>query len=90
MTKDIQWVDADEVVPGNSKYPALLARIKSGALARPEVRHKYAFVTSYKSEGTARDLAVRLSKSHEEFDIIARKSGDVTIVYAQLNPEVLA
>ena len=84
---DIEW--ADDPSPANYKYPAMLKGIKAAQLEHPESRERWAFLAEFASEGTARDLAYRLGKAHDEFDVVSRKGDDdLTRVYARLKEGV--
>lgn len=84
---DIEW--ADDPTPANYKYPAMLKAIKAEQLEHDESRERWAFLAEFVSEGTARDLAYRLGKAHDEFDVVSRKGDDgMTRVYARLKEEV--
>jgi hypothetical protein len=79
---EIEW--EDELPRGTTKYPQMLEAIKAAQLDQPETRESWAKLNDFLSEGTARDLAWRLGKRYGEFDIIARKDGERTYVYARL------
>jgi hypothetical protein len=83
---DIQFRDVP--LPGNRKYPQLLTRIKREQLASIDNRELWAYLNEFESEGTARDLAYRLGKTHSEFEFISRKGEGTTVVYARLKDEV--
>jgi hypothetical protein len=84
---DIEW--ADDPSPANYKYPAMLKSIKAEQLENSKSRERWAFLAEFVSEGTARDLAYRLGKHHDEFDVVSRKGDDgATRVYARLKDEV--
>ncbi len=79
---DIEYVDDPR--PGNEKYPAMLEAIKADQLRFEGNRESWAWLNGFKSEGTARDLAHRLRGVHTEFEFIARKGLNETVVYARL------
>jgi len=79
----IEYVD--DPSPGNAKYPQLLAQIKGEQLASTRHRDMWALVAEFDNEGSARDLAYRLGRTHDEFTFAGRKGPNgMTRVYAQL------
>ena len=85
---EIEWGDPVTERPGNEKYPAMLADIKATSLE--DDHHRWGVLNRMSNEPSARDLASRLAKVHKEFEVVSRKQGDTTIVYARLREEVTA
>ena len=83
---DIEWGDPKTSRPGNEKYPAMLANIKATSLE--DDHRRWGVLNRMSNEPSARDLASRLGRVHEEFEVISRKEDDVTIVYARLKEGV--
>lgn len=84
---DIKWLD-EPPSDGRSKYPAMLRAIKAEQLSNPDRRESWAYLTSFDVEMSARDLATRLSKTHDEFEFISRKGDISTSVFARLKDGV--
>jgi hypothetical protein len=85
--RKIEYVD--DPTPGNAKYPQLLAQIKGEQLASTRHRGMWALIGEFNNEGTARDLAYRLGRTHDEFTFSSRKGEEgTTRVYAQLKEGV--
>ena len=85
---EIEWADPSTRRPGNEKYPAMLENIKAYTLDSGE--HRWGVLNRMSNEPSARDLASRLARVHKEFEVVSRKDGDTTIVYARLREEVTA
>ena len=85
---EIEWADPSTARPGNEKYPAMLADIKAYSLDSGDYR--WGVLNHMTNEPSARDLASRLARVHKEFEVVSRKQGDTTIVYARLREEVTA
>lgn len=85
---DIEW--ASDPKPRHHKYGPLLADIKSAQLGDDLLREEWAKVAGFAVEPSARDLANRLGKEHDEFDFVSRKGDEETIVYARLKEGVSA
>ena len=85
---EIEWGDPSTARPGNEKYPAMLAAIKESSLLGDH--REWGVLNRMSNEPSARDLASRLARVHTEFEVVSRKQGDTTIVYARLREEVTA
>ena len=85
---DIEWGDPITARPGNEKYPAMLADIKEASLGGDH--RSWGVLNRMSNEPSARDLASRLARVHEEFEVISRITGDTTTVYARLKEGVTA
>jgi len=83
---EIEWEDAPR--KGNEKYPPLLRAIKGEQLASSSHREQWAKLTAFENANTARDLADRLKRKHDEFNFITRTIDNETIVYARLKEGV--
>ena len=86
--EEIEWGDPSAATPGNEKYPAMLAAIKESSLVGDH--REWGVLTRMPNEPSARDLSSRLARVHEEFEVVSRKEGDVTVVYARLKEGVKA
>ena len=83
---ELEWED-DAKLPGNEKYPAMLAAIKDSSLVGDH--RSWAVLNKMTNEGSARDLASRLARENPEFDVVSRKQDDgTTTVFARLKAEV--
>ena len=85
---EIEWGDPSTARPGNEKYPAMLEAIKEYSLDSGE--NRWGVLNRMSNEPSARDLASRLARVHEEFEVISRITGDTTTVYAKLKEGVTA
>lgn len=84
---EIQWTEEEEVASaGNEKYPPVLQAIREVSLDNGT--REWAVLNEMTNEPSARDLASRLGRSNPDFDIVSRKRGDVTVVYARLKEGV--
>ena len=82
---DIEWGSPSTERPGNEKYPAMLEDIKESSLVGDH--REWGVLTRMPNEASARDLSSRLARVHRDFDVVSRKEGDVTVVYARLKEE---
>lgn len=83
---EIEWGDPSTTQPGNEKYPAMLASIKRSSLE--DDHREWGILIRMPNEASARDLASRLGRVHDEFEVVSRKHSDSTIVYARLKEGV--
>ena len=85
---EIEWGDPATERPGNEKYPAMLEAIKESSLVGDH--RNWGVLNRMSNEPSARDLASRLARVHKEFEVVSRKDGDETVVYARLKEGVKA
>ncbi len=85
---EIEWGDPSVRRAGNEKYPAMLADIKESSLE--DDHRQWGVLTRMSNEPSARDLSSRLGRVHKDFEIVSRKEGAFTTVFARLREEVTA
>jgi hypothetical protein len=86
---EIEWAtERMEKRPGNEKYPAMLEAIKEESLEKDH--NNWGVLARMDNEPSARDLSSRLSRVHVEFEVVSRKEGNSTVVYARLREWVTA
>jgi ketosteroid isomerase-like protein len=86
MNEDIKWLEGQPAP--QSKYPAMLDEIKRTTVVNARMRGKWAILNTFTSQATARDLAYRLGRKHEDFEFTSRTvetdgDGVTAVVYAR-------
>ena len=87
----VQWANPEEDVEstGNEVYPPMLDAILEATLNGDVEVGAWGILGEFDNANSARDLASRLSKKHPKFEIVSRKRGETTTVFARVKEEAL-